>query len=297
MRSRSSLWKLILVAAVLGFIVNSCSKDNSASVITAKLNFVFKFDSTQARLNNVGMAAAIPAGHSGQSPRFNSMSAHYVELAPTALTALGTGAVLYHAPEVTTGGSNAIDFSQSVKAQANEVWLSVPFSSIAPGSYQWLRVSLAYQNYNITAYANSVPVNATVASFIGFRTYIQSYKVKDSTVVVNANRDQGYWAVEASITGLGGTVQSGQAPPGATTVPNPIFATSPIPAGSCVVTAAFASPLVITGTETMSKTIVVAVSTNKSFEWIDGNGNGLYEPLLGEQVVDMGVRGMIPTIR
>ena len=64
--------------------------------------------------------------------------------------------------------------------------------------------------------------------------------------------------------------------------------------GSCVVTGQFASPLIISGTENTDITVIVSLSTNKSFEWIDTNSNGLYEPLLGEQVADMGIRGMIP---
>ena len=100
--------------------------------------------------------------------------------------------------------------------------------------------------------------------------------------------------MEAHVPGFG-FVTTGLAPAGATTGPNPLCATSPVPAGSCVVTGQFATPLVITGSETSDINIVISLSTNKSFEWIDTNGNGLYEPTLGEQVVDMGIRGMIPS--
>ena len=282
---------LILCISVLLF--PSCKKDSSSPKTTSTVNFIFKFDSTQARLNAIGQPSVMQAGHAGQSPRFNVMSAHYLELAPNATTALGAGAVLYKAPEVTTGGASAIDFSQSYFAGNNQVFLSGPSTAIPPGTYNWLRVSLAYQNYNVYVTTPTQTIDATVASFIGFNTYITSYKVKDSTVTVNGNKLQGYWAVEGKVPGFG-FVTTGQAPPGATTVPNPLFATSPIPAGSCVVTGQLASPLVITGNETADITIVISLSTNKSFEWIDGNANGKYEPLLGEQVVDMGIRGMVP---
>src|SRR5206468_10950014 len=75
-----------------------------------------------------------------------------------------------------------------------------------------------------------------------------------------------------------------------TTVPNPIASTSPVPAGSCVVTGAFATPLTITGNETKNVTVTVSLSTNKSFEWKDSNGNGVYEPLDHDTVVNMGIR-------
>lgn len=280
---------LLIAFTPIAFI--SCKKDNSKGEV--KINFVFKFDDTQARLNGLGQPAAMPAGHAGQSPRFNSMSAHYLELAPSATTLLGAGQVLYHAPETTTGGASAIDFSKSNFAGDGKVFLSVPLKNFAAGTYNWLRVSLAYQNYNVFLNAAGQNIDATIASFIGFNSYISSYKIKDSTVTVNANKLQGYWAVEGKGSGIG-FIRTGQAPPGATTVPNPLFATSPVPAGSCVVTGQFASPLIISGTENTDITVIVSLSTNKSFEWIDTNSNGLYEPLLGEQVVDMGIRGMIP---
>ena len=230
----------------------------------------------------------MPAGNSGQSPLFNTMSSHYVELAPNAFTALGSGDVLYRAPEVTTGGSNAIDFSKSVQAKEGETFLSVPLDQVTPGTYQYLRVSLAYQNYGIKFNVLGQNLTGTIASFIGFDTYISNYKIKDSTVTVNANKLQGYWGLETTYG-----VFSGDAP--ATTVPNPIASTSPIPAGSCVVTGAFTTPLTITGNETNDIKITVSLSTNKSFEWKDHNLNGIFEPLDGDSVVNMGIRGLIPT--
>lgn len=154
---------------------------------------------------------------------------------------------------------------------------------------------MAYQNYDISYRASGNDLTGTIASFIGFNTYIRSYKVKDSTVSVNANRLQGYWSFETSFGGCG-TVSQGQAPEGATTVPNPISATSPIPPGSCVVTGAFTTPLVITGSESHDIVVTVSLSTNKSFEWKDANANGIFEPLDNDTVVDMGVRGLIPIV-
>jgi hypothetical protein len=140
-----------------------------------------------------------------------------------------------------------------------------------------------------------------VASFIGFNSYIKTYTVKTDTIIVNGNRKQGYWGLETSAT-IGGfplkVKEDGQAPDGATTVVNPIATSSPIPAGSCVVTAAFSpGKLVITGNETKDIVVEVSLSTNKSFEWKEVIKNGRYEPLRGETVVDMGIRGMIPKIK
>lgn len=290
--------QLMPVMASAMLLFSSCQKTNDTTpgTGTAKVNFIFKFDSTQVRLNALGQPSPMPAGNAGQSPRFNTMSAHYVELTPSAFTALGGGAVVYKAPEVTTGGAKAIDFTNSKFAGNNQVFLSVPVKDFAAGTYTWLRVSLAYQNYNIYVNALGQTIDATLASFIGFNTYLGNYKVKDSTVIVNANKLQGYWALEGKVLGFG-FLSQGQAPPGATTVPNPLFATSPIPAGSCLVTGQFALPLVITGNEITDINVVVSLSTNKSFEWVDVDHNGTYDPNNGDAVIDMGIRGMIPKIQ
>ena len=103
-----------------------------------------------------------------------------------------------------------------------------------------------------------------------------------------------FLAIETDVPGVGNFVNTGQAPAGATTVPNPIFATSPIPAGSCLVTGQFATPLVVTGNETSDITIIVSLSTNKSFEWEEHTSSpGTFDPP-NDFAVDMGIRGMLP---
>jgi hypothetical protein len=299
----------IFFAIGLAVLFTSCKKEESNTTTEARLVLKFKFDSTQARLNNIGQPQGIAVGNAGQSPVFNKMSAHYVELAPTAFTALGTGAILYHAPETTVGGSTAIDFEKSNFAGNNETFFSIPLKNIAAGEYEWLRVSLAYQNFDVKYYVDTVISGITIkqefpgtaAGFIGYKTYIKNHTIKNQSLTVNANKLQGFWGFETTINISGINfpfITSGQAPPGATTVPNPIFATSPIPAGSCVVTAAInPGKLKITGNETSDIIIEVSLSTKKSFEWNEVVADGRWEPGKNEQVVDMGIRGMIPTIR
>lgn len=297
---------LALFAASLALF--ACKKNETGNS-TAKLIFKFKFDSTQARLNNIGQPSTIPAGNAAQSGVMNKMSAHYIELAPGPLTLLGNGAVLYHAAETTIGGSKAIDFEKAPQAGNNEVFYEVPINQIAIGEYEWLRISLAYQNgdvkIRVDTTINGVSINqdlnATLASFIGYNTYIKNFTVKNQSITVNGNRSQGFWGFETTVPVLGTNIpvaESGQAPAGATTVVNPLFNTSPIPAGSCVVTAAFANgKLKITGNETKDIIVECSFSTNKSVEWKDLNPNGKWEPLKSETLVDMGIRGLIPTIK
>lgn len=270
------------------------------------LKFKFKFDSTQARLNSFGAAAPIPTTNAGFSPLFNRMSAHYIELAKDDYTQVGQGAVLYKAPETTCGGSNAIVFCESIVVKEDSIFFAIPFSSIPPGNYKWLRVSLAYQNYDIpfrTMSTGTITQWGTVASFIGFNNYVNQYKIKNMTMVPTAsvggpgNHKQGYWGFEATAFSY---TTDGQPPAGSTTVVNP-NPNSLIPPGSCLVTGelydmanSMNAPLQITGTETADKTIIVSLSTNKSFEWKEVDFDGYYQPDKGEFPVDMGIRGMVP---
>ena len=290
----------------------SCQKEDTTPASNYNLVFKFKFDSTQARLNSIGMPSTIPAGNAGQSPVFNKMSAHYIELAQTATTLLGSGAVLYKAPETLAGGATAIDFSKSTLAANGEVFFTIPLNQVANGNYEWLRVSLAYQNYDVkyridtTISTPGGPLNinqentGTVSSFIGFNSYLTSYQINTKSVIVNGNRKQGYWGFESTYSlpfvGSRTDTATGQAPENATTVVNPIQSTSPIPAGSCVVTAAFQpGKLSITGNETKDIVVEVSLSTNKSFEWKEVVANGKWDPAKNEKIVDMGIRGMKPT--
>ncbi|MEZ4853018.1 hypothetical protein [Flavobacterium sp.] len=274
------------------FLLLSCSDDDNgnANPTEPQLIIKFKFDSNQERLNNIGQPSTIPSGNAAQSPDFRKISAHYFELAPNAYTQLGEGAVLYHAPETNAGGETAIDFSQAIIVSENETFLSIPLSAIPNGNYQYVRVSLSYQNYGIKVLANGTEYNGTIDSFVGYNTYITTHYIGNNSFPVNDNRLQGYWAFALDNYPFS---TSGQAV--GTTVPNPIAATSPIPQGSCVVTGAFSENLTLNGNETQNIEITLSLSINKSFEWQEVNFDGKYEPAAGETVVDMGLRGLKPS--
>lgn len=174
----------------------------------------------------------------------------------------------------------------------NETFLKIPLSQINTGSYSWVRVSLSYQNYGISIRHNGNDYTGTLASFVGFNTYIDTHSIGNNVFPVNDNKPQGYWAF--ALNGFP-YLSQGLPPAGATTVPNPIAATSPIPAGSCVVTGQFANNLVITGNETSDVVVTLSLSVNNSFEWHEVIADGKYEPAAEETVVDMGLRGLIPS--
>ena len=279
---------LLLLVTVASFY--SCSNDSSSEPM---LIIKFKFDPTQARLNNLGQPSTVAAGNAAQSPIFNTIGAHYMELAPNANTQLGLGTIIYHGAETTIAGANAIDFSHEKIVAQDETFLRIPLSQVTAGTYQWMRVSLAYQNYQINVRSAGVDYAGTLASFVGFNTYLTTFNIGNNMFPVNGNRAQGYWAFGLNDNPYS---TSGQAPAGATTVPNPIASTSPVQSGSCVVTGRFPTDLVIDGTETNDVVITLSLSINNSFEWTEqGTPDGKYEPSAGENVVDMGLRGLVPT--
>ncbi|SDK70181.1 hypothetical protein SAMN04488034_101163 [Salinimicrobium catena] len=282
---------LLLAGLSLLFTTVSCSEESKTGQDSPFLIIKLNVDPTQLRLGNAGNSADIPEGHAAQDPVFHKISSHYVEFAPNKWTQLGEGAVLYHGAEKDIEGTTVIDFSEAIVTAPGETYLKIPLQELPAGSYEWVRLSLSYQNYDVEYNYQGQSFSGTVASFVGFNTYIEDFKVKDETVAVNDTRLQGYWAFEHPYG-----VLDGQAPEGATTVPNPISETSAVPPGSCVVTGEFRTPLVITREETEDVVINMSLSVNKSFEWEDTNGNGKWDVDLGEKVVDMGLRGLIPMV-
>ncbi len=302
--------KYILLALLPGiFSFSACKKEENNSTTSANLNFQFKFDATQPRLNNIGQQAVLPSGHAAQTPDFHELSVHYIELAPGALTLLGKGAIVYKAAETTIGGENAVDFDKAAKSDEGKIFQTISLKNVPPGTYEWVRASVTYQNYDIVFNINNVPVlgnlpnqKGRVSSFVGFNTYLTTVKPNTKTLAVNDDKKQGFWVFETSLTApydVYNDISSGEAPAGATTVVNPLFATSPVPPGSCVVTGKFANPLVITGKETEDLTVTLSFSIQKSLEWVDTNDNGqldIYadQTTPAEKIVDMGLRGLVP---
>ena len=120
---------LTLALVIPGTFWQACNDDDDdpgPAPVAAKLIFKFNFDSTQVRLDNLGNPEPLPANHGGQSPKFNKMSAHYIELAPNAFTMIGNGEIVYHNQETTAGGATAIDFSKSHPVGNGQTFFSIP---------------------------------------------------------------------------------------------------------------------------------------------------------------------------
>lgn len=297
---------------IFGLFFTACE---TPAPVEPKLIFKLKFDSTQTRLDAFGQPVGVAAGNAAQHPDFRAMSAHFIELVPTALTAVGTGTRIYWGAETTAGGDTAINFAQAIIKDEGEVFYEIPLKDVAAGVYPYIRVSVTYQNYDVYYNLNNVPTfpsgttnllnqKGTLASFVGFNTYITSIPVKNMTHTVNANKLQGYWAFETDLANpynVANAVYNGQAQ--GTTVVNPLSASVATPPGSCLVTGTFnGSSLQITGNETKDIVVTLSFSVNKSFEWADTNGNGKLDidagtPANTELVVDMGLRGLLATFQ
>jgi len=284
-----------LVLSFVGLLAffTGCSKEQDEPMLV----FKYTFDELGERQDNFGNPASIPANHAAQTPNFKALGVHSIELINSQPGLPTDQTIVYKGPEIDFNGQNGIDFEKELIVEEGEVLVRIPLSEITPGTYNYLRNSLGYQAYNIDfLYTDPtfgpMDLNADIASFVGFKTYINDFDLGGENIVVNDIVNQGYWAFHlsspVSIT------QTGNAP--TTTVPNPLDAVSPIPLGSCLVTGGFDSPLVITGEETTDIVVEVAVSINQSFEWEEINQDGKYEPAI-ETVVDMGTRGLRANIQ
>jgi len=296
--------KYLLVSLTVLFLFSACKKEEPGVDDGPYLEFKFKFDATQERLGPFGQPSSVPSNHAAQTPNFNGMSAHFIELVPTQLTPYQGGQQAYMGAETNAGGAKAIDFSNAIVSDEGEVWHRVPLKEITPGTYNHIRVSVAYQNYDVKYNILNVPVvgdvnnqNGTCASFVGYNTYIETLTPNAMNLDVNDDKLQGFWAFETDLSSPLETynqIVSGEAPAGATTVVNPFNV--PIPVGSCVVGGSLTEPFVVTGDETADRTITLSFSTNQSFEWVDSNGNGEWDLDASgaslESVVDMGLRGL-----
>lgn len=274
--------------AFLAIGMLTCNQGSDGDLV-----FKFHFDENGERLNNLGLPEDLPEGHAGQNPVFRGFSAHYIELMSDPYTPVGDGLVLYQGAETSTGGETAIDFREAVVVGEGQEFARIPLNEFSSGSYPYFRVSLSYQNFDVLLKAeNGVIYPTTLASFVGYNTYIDSFTLNEETIEVGDNKLQGFWGLEI----LGNTLQ-GQTPAGATTVPNPFWDSSPIPQGSCIVTGSFDEPLTFSANMDDDVVVDVHVTTNKSFEWVDAVPDGVWEPSAEENVVDMGTRGIRAEVR
>jgi len=284
------LFSVALLFLMLGICCISCEKDDDMAA-EPMLIVKFKFDPTQARLNNQGKISEVTVGNAAQTPELHAISAHYLEFLQNANTKIGEGAVLHQGNETKVGGKNAIDFNQAKIVGEGETFVAIPLRLIAKGDYEWVRLALGYQNSSIQVRNAGKDYTGTFSGFMGFDTYISSFDIDNAIFNINGNRSAGYWAFKLDDNPYS---TEGKAPENATTVPNPIVK-SLAANNSGMMSGRFSSKLHITGNETQHIIVTLSLSVNKSFEWQEIVKDGKYEPAMGESVIDMGLRGLKAT--
>jgi hypothetical protein len=280
------------------------------------LHFILKFDALQEKLGNNGLPAALRTDLAAQSPALNSIGFNGIELVQNEFTKFGQGVSVFSAPETTSGGEKAIDYQQVKSVKEGETIISIPLKSIAAGTYNWIRTSVAYQNFDVVFNMLNVPFagnfleeRGTMASFMASNTFITPYKIWEKMDSTKGNKKQGFWAFETKLSPAYkpyNRMFNGQSATGTITSPNPLLQTAPTPLDNTILTGRFEAPLSISGSETADVTVTLSFSNNKSFEWEETiNRNGKWDfnmqPVPGqpsvERVIDMGLRSLKATIK
>jgi hypothetical protein len=303
--------KIELKLCILSLIVCSLFSTGCKKQQTYSVHFRVKFDGFQERLNKTGYPSSVGSGKAAQTPLMNHIGIQMLELATNNTTAVGKGTILLSTPQTTSGGEEAINFSQVTTAKEGEVFLTVPMKNLPVGRYEWSRVSVAYQNFDVLFSMFNVPFSGsfldqrgTLASFLGQNTYVTPYKVWSKMDNTKGNVKQGYWCFETKLVSSYAShdkMYSGYSPEGLTTAVNMMSTTVPNAIGSGIITGKFDTPLSITGQETQDIYITLSFSVNRSFEWeesIERNGKWDYnmqantgqQPV--EKVLDAGFRGL-----
>jgi hypothetical protein len=297
--------KMIPLTLVLVGLL-SCKKEPERM-----LHFIIRFDPSQEKLGNNGLPALLRTDLAAQTPLVNEIGLNGIELVQNDFTKFGEGVSVFSTPETTVGGTQAVDYQQVKLGKSGERLVSIPLNSILPGTYNWVRTSVAYQNFDVIFNMLNVPFagnfleeRGTLATFTASNNYITAYKVWDRVDSVKGNRKQGYWCLETKLSPAYkpyNRMFNGQSATGTITSPNPLSQTAPTPENFTILTGRFETPLSISGSETSDVTVTLTFSNNKSFEWEETiNKNGKWDfnlqPIMGqpsvERVMDMGLRGL-----
>jgi hypothetical protein len=296
----------ITVLALLCACLGSCKKKPEAQV-----HFIIKFDPLQERLNDKGVAVPIPTGRATQTPNLNQIGVECLEIAANANTPVNKGIPVFQSVLKSSGNETITDYAQLKMVKDGETIVSVPMSKLGVGKFEWVRLGVAYQNFDILFSMQEVPFagnftdeRGSFAAFLSKSNYITTHTVATKSETINGNKPQGYWVFETKFPSAYATLNrlfNGKIPDSTLTFVNPLHATAPLPTGSNLIVGRFDTPLSITGQENQDITVTLTLSTNKSFEWEesilrngkwDSNAQANTGQPSVERVVDVGFRGL-----
>jgi len=253
--------------------------------VFSTLNFSFKFDSLQDRLDNSGMLSSIPGNHRALSPKNPGFRIGYIELLSDPSTPAGYGVRIFGTGQVSNSFDTGYPCCQGV-IDENENF-STPYLALQdPTTFNWMRIYFTYTHFDIDYKINGSPYETSVSGFLAEKSLTYYFEIRDSVYSEYSTKINGEWYLEADTPGYG-VVLHGSA---FTASPNILYNTVPTPSNSCVVTCAIDPPLFFDHPD--NKTITISLSTNKSFEWIENSDPDFFEPFNGDTIYDFGIRGI-----
>ena len=236
----------------------------------------FEFDSLQERLDNFGNPSTLPANHQAVSTNFNSILIKMIELLKDSSEGYEDGTIIFFN-------------TSSVGMTVNDSLWRYLSNTQAPGLYKWMRVYFYYQNFEIPCKVNGNLFDGTLLSLLDPDQVFPSYTLMDSTIYGDSLMQGGSWFLELHTSGLD-TLVRGQISQGQVTMPNFLHYSWPVPQDKYVVTFPITSDMEFT--RPGYKEIVISISTNNNFEWIDHSDPNYFEPFDGDSIYDFGISGI-----
>lgn len=261
------------------------------------LIFRFRTDSTLPRLNAAGALSPLAPGNGGQSPLAFSLAAEYIELMPEANTLPGQGVLLYAAPQSSCGGSAATNYCKLRLVQDSAVLCAVDLHAIPPGTYKWIRVAVASAAYTIRSRTNSTGnILGDFSAFYAEQCYLTKIRMSNTVLTpslgASGNKSRGYYVFGQNVFGQYLAFDA-YAP--STTVVNGNTAqadTRFMYAEFTNASGTAANPLQISGTENSKHEIELIFGSKACFEWKEVTKDGIFQPEIGEFVLDFGFRNL-----
>ena len=236
----------------------------------AEITYNIFIDSTQERLDSNANPVGTPAGHGSLSPRYNYLQVGQIFLFDS--TSPGNGWSTLNSLNI-TGSNGTITVGSHYNGSAI--------------TFNCLRINFDFQNYEFDCAIDGNYLSVNMLSFLGSSWMQNPLFIRDSVVSHDTVESQGSWYLEIDSVGMGVVLHGLTS---TLTAPNVLQNTSPLQYGGYSLTCPINPPLTFSGDQT--HTLNVSISSNHCFEWIEHSNPGSFDPLNGDTVFDVGLRGV-----
>lgn len=248
--------------------------------------------------SNLASPYILQPGHAAQSPTVLALALEQIELLSEASTLAGKGVMLYTAPQTSCAGAQYYLPTNYCKLHLigdSEIVFSLALNAVPPGTYKWLRLSVAYSEMKIVSRSTSSGNGpSTFAGFYGESVYLTKIKTQNSVLFPKTTvpKQRRYYMFYQEVFGQALQLE-GYAPR------QSIFNENPMPTYNNNIYVEFtdlsgntAKPLLVTGNETTNLEVQLIFGTDKLFEWQEKTADGIFQPEIGETVYDFGFRNL-----